>query len=176
MQLLTFTIASDTYAIESRRVIEVVPLVPSRPVPRAPHYVRGVFVYRGRLLPLIDLGQRLADTAPRDRLGTRVIVVDCNPVDGSTTVRLGLVADNVLSICSTSAADSSLPPLRSDDAACLGPLLRIDGGTIQVLAVDRLLPRDVAASLTAATPCVTAPPAASLEPRPLPRDPASPLP
>ena len=47
-------------AIESRSVIEVLPLVPARPIPLMPDYVRGIFTYRGRLVPLIDLGRRFA--------------------------------------------------------------------------------------------------------------------
>ena len=59
MQLLTFSIAGQPYAIESRRVIEVLPLVSARPLPRAPDYLLGIFTYRGRLLPLVDLARRL---------------------------------------------------------------------------------------------------------------------
>ena len=46
-------------AIESRFVIEVLPLVPHRPLPLLPEYVSGMFVYRGRLVPVVDLGMRL---------------------------------------------------------------------------------------------------------------------
>ena len=63
MQLLTFTVAGQTYAIESRRVVEVLPLVPARPIPHPPAYIRGIFTYRGRLVPLVDLGSGL----PPDR-------------------------------------------------------------------------------------------------------------
>ena len=67
MQLLTFTVAGQTYAIESRRVVEVLPLVPARPIPHTPAYIRGIFTYRGRLVPLLDLGQRLAEIRRRLR-------------------------------------------------------------------------------------------------------------
>ena len=36
MQLLTFSIAGEPFAIEARLVIEVLPLVPARPIPQ-PH-------------------------------------------------------------------------------------------------------------------------------------------
>ena len=44
MQLLTFTIGAEDYAIESRRVVEVVPLVATRPIPRTPDFIRGIFI------------------------------------------------------------------------------------------------------------------------------------
>jgi chemotaxis-related protein WspB len=58
MQLLTFSIAGEPYAIEARLVIEVLPLVPARPLPQVPDYVLGIFTYRGDLVPLVDLGRR----------------------------------------------------------------------------------------------------------------------
>jgi chemotaxis-related protein WspB len=75
MQLLTFTVAGQVYAVESRVVIEVLPLVPARPIPHTPDFIRGIFTYRGGLVPLLDLGLRLAGRPPQERLSTRVIVV-----------------------------------------------------------------------------------------------------
>ena len=150
MQLLTFTVGSELYAIESRRVVEVLPLVPARAIPRAPAYVRGVFTYRGQLVPLVDLGKRLADAPLRERLSTRVIVVACDPTEVTGTpasFRLGIVAENVLAVRSTTASDASLAPLHVPDAPYLGRLLRIDDRTVQLLAVEHLLPRDLAAGL-----------------------------
>jgi chemotaxis-related protein WspB len=146
MQLLSFTIAGEPYAIESRRVVEVLPLVPARPIPRTPEYIRGVFTYRGTLVPLVDLGRRLADTPPTERLSTRVIVVDYLP-PGGRPGRLGLVAENVISIVAAERAETALPPLELEAAPFLGRILRIDGRTVQVVDVDRLLPAELAAGL-----------------------------
>ena len=147
MQLLTFTVAGESYAIESRRVVEVLPLVPARPIPHTPGYVRGVFTYRGSLVPLIDLGRRLGDVALEERLSTRVIVVEYLPPGAARTARLGLVAENVISIVAAERAETSLPALELESAPFLGRILRIDGRTTQVVDVDRLLPADLAAGL-----------------------------
>lgn len=146
MQLLSFTAAGEPYAIESRRVVEVLPLVPARPIPRTPDYVLGVFTYRGTLVPLIDLGRRLADAPPATRLSTRVIVVDSAPPAGRPG-RLGLVAENVISIVPGERTETSLPPLKLDAAPFLGRMLRIGGRTVQLVDVDRLLPAELAAGL-----------------------------
>ncbi len=147
MQLLMFTVAGEAYAIESRRVVEVLPLVPARPIPHTPGYVRGVFTYRGSLVPLIDLGRRLADAPLAERLSTRVIVVDYLPGGGARPGQLGLVAENVISIVAAERAETALPPLELAEAAFLGRILRIAGRTVQVVEVDRLLPADLAAGL-----------------------------
>ena len=147
MQLLTFTVAGESYAIESRRVVEVLPLVPARPIPHTPGYVRGVFTYRGSLVPLVDLGRRLGNVALEERLSTRVIVVEYLPPHAARPARLGLVAENVISIIDAERAETSLPALELESAPFLGRMLRIDGRTMQVVDVDRLLPADLAAGL-----------------------------
>lgn len=146
MQLLTFTVAGQTYAIESRRVVEVLPLVPARPIPHTPPYIRGIFTYRGRLVPLVDLGQRLATGPLAERLSTRVIVVEWAPA-GRDPQRLGLVAENVISICSADDAEATLPSLDFHDAPFLGKIMRIGGRTIQLIAIEQLLPPDVSTGL-----------------------------
>ena len=157
MQLLTFTVAGESYAIESRRVVEVLPLVPARPIPHTPGYVRGVFTYRGNLVPLIDLGRRLGDVALEERLSTRAIVVDYLPPGAGRPARLGLVAENVISIVAAERAETSLPALALESAPFLGRLLRIDGRTMQVVDVDRILPEDLAAGLFPAPPMEATP-------------------
>src|SRR5207302_1737530 len=56
MLLLVFRVAEDAYAIEAGRVVEVVPRVALRRLPHAPEALAGVFRYRGRVVPVIELG------------------------------------------------------------------------------------------------------------------------
>lgn len=155
MQLLTFSVAGEPYAIASRRVVEVLPRVPARPVPLAPDYLLGVFTYRGSLVPLVDLARRLGVAPATERLSTRVIVVDAAAGDGS--VRLGLVAENVVAVRSADGAEASLPPLGLPGADFLDRILRLGRDTVQLLDVDRLLPGELLAGLRSAAPA--APPA-----------------
>lgn len=158
MQILTFTVAGHPYAIPSRTVLEVLPLVPVRPIPLLPDYVPGVFTYRGLLVPLLDLGRRFnaaaSDPEARRRLSTRVIVVQFAARAAATTqrgeasaeplppVRLGLVADNVVSI-QTVAADADAGAVDVGETAFLGRLVRIRGSTVQMIVVEHLLPDDL---------------------------------
>jgi chemotaxis-related protein WspB len=149
MQLLTFSIGGHPYAIESRRIVELLPLVAARPLPHMPPCVRGLFTYRGRLLPLVDLGLLLgAGTAP-DLLSTRVIVVSLDhDAEAGIPVRqrgrqLGLVAEQVISIQSTDGTAAILPHLKLASAPYLGAVYRLGRVTIQVLDIDRLLPDDL---------------------------------
>ena len=151
MQVLSFTIAGNAYAIESRQVIEVLPLVPARPIPLAPGYVRGMFTYRGHFVPLVDHARRLADGLLGERLSTRVIVVEfMSPAAAEPAapkpVRLGLVAENVISICSAGDA-AGAPAMHLEEAPFLGRMLRIGGRPVQMIVVERLLPPALLAGL-----------------------------
>jgi chemotaxis-related protein WspB len=154
MQLLTFTIAGQPYAIPSKRVIEVLPLVPARPVPGMPGYVTGLFNYRGQLLPLIDLGTRIAAAPPPRRLSTRVIVVEFPAGAGveagaAGLARMGLVAENVISIRSVEGESSPLATMALPHAPYLGRILRLeertgtDATTVQLIELERLLPEEL---------------------------------
>jgi chemotaxis-related protein WspB len=164
MQLLTFTVAGQPYAIESRRVIEVLPLVPARPIPLMPDYVRGIFTYRGQLVPLVDLRSRFraegtTPAAPPARLSTRVIVVEFIPSgaaptpgtgagdQSATPVRLGLIAEDVISIQSAAAADVTFSSMELGHAPFLGRILRLEGSTVQVISVEHLLPVELMAGI-----------------------------
>ncbi len=153
MQLLTFTIGGQAYAIESKKVVEVLPLVTTRPIPHLPDYLPGIFTYRGRFVPLVDLGLRINGTPLTRRLSTRVIVVEIGSgEDGpsslsSRLVRFGIMAENVVTIRSTgtAAGDTEAKELAAD--AYLGRLLRLDGQTVQMLLPEHVIPDDLLASL-----------------------------
>lgn len=164
MHILTFTVAGQPYAIPSRKVLEVLPLVPARPVPLLPDYVSGVFTYRGQLVPLVDLGRRFgapaAEHADRRRLSTRVIIVEfagpAPSADAPSAVapprmlRLGLVADDVVSIQETTGAEAAPAESSMTHAPFLGRLLRLPGGTVQMVVVEFLLPADLVQGLVVA--------------------------
>jgi len=157
MQLLTFTVAGQAYAVESRTVVEVLPLVPARPIPGTPAYVRGIFSYRGGFVPLVDLGERLVGRPPQERLSTRVVVVECAAPAGAGSVRLGLVAENVIAIRAAQDAEAELPALELPDAPFLGRIYRLPDGTVQLIDPARLLPPDLAAGLFPLSPAVPQP-------------------
>ena len=64
MLALTFAAGGDRLALDIRRVAEVVPRVRLAPLAGAPAWLAGTFVYRGQVVPVIDLHrlrQRMVD-------------------------------------------------------------------------------------------------------------------
>ena len=81
MLLLTFTAGANRYAVDVTRVVELVPRVELRQIPHAPAFLAGLLGYRGKVVPVIDLGL-LLDVGPcRDCLSTRIILVNDSPDD-----------------------------------------------------------------------------------------------
>jgi chemotaxis-related protein WspB len=69
--MLLLHIGKDVYAVDCDRVVEVVPLVVLKEIPHAPPHVAGVFDYRGRIVPVVDLCVILARRRCAARLSSR---------------------------------------------------------------------------------------------------------
>ena len=67
------------YAFEAPLVIEVVRLGPLTRLPAAPAFLPGVFTHRGEVLPVLDVGQLVGQSAIPIRPSTRAAIVHCGP-------------------------------------------------------------------------------------------------
>ena len=138
MLLLTLRVGDDLYAIRAARVVEVVPQVTLRALPHAPEYLTGLFDYRGRVVPVVDLGLLMGRGACHARLNTRIVVVDGAPEGGEQRL-LGLVAERVSDVVQFDDARADAPPMALEQAPYLGTIVRADQGLVQVIEVDRVL-------------------------------------
>src|SRR4051812_11201026 len=93
MLFLLFKLGKDRYAIEASRVVEVVPLLELRKIPQAPEGIAGVFNYRGKPVPAIDLCQLTVNQRAAHRLSTRIIVINSADSRGRHQL-LGLIAEH----------------------------------------------------------------------------------
>jgi chemotaxis-related protein WspB len=137
MLLLKFEIGTAAYAIDSARIEEVVPRVQLRSVPHAPDYLPGVFHYRGKVIPVVDIGLLLGGEAALDRLSTRIMVVRTGP-NGSRL--LGLLACGVSDLVRVDAAKLQPAAVQLSRAPYLGDVAETPDGLLQLLLVDNVLP------------------------------------
>jgi purine-binding chemotaxis protein CheW len=87
LEVATFLLASEQYAIETQYVREVVRLTEYTPLPGSPPFLRGVMNLRGEILAIIDLRTFLG--VPDKALGdlSRVLVL------GGERAEFGVLAD-----------------------------------------------------------------------------------
>ena len=132
MLALTFQVGADRVAIDVRRVRRVVPLVRLSAAPAEVPALAGVFVYRGQVVPVVDLFRLAgAGTCPT-QLSSRIILV---PYPRGTDGLVGLLASQVADIRELSTPDA---PYRTT-AQGLGPPLPDGAAVIRLLDASQLL-------------------------------------
>jgi purine-binding chemotaxis protein CheW len=99
VQLCTFRIGGEDYAVDIMRVREIIQPLPITPVPRAPAFVEGVVRLRGEVIPVIDVRKRFGLPPSAASRRTKFLVVH---VAGR---RIGLVVDEVCEVVRLSRAE-----------------------------------------------------------------------
>jgi chemotaxis-related protein WspB len=150
MLLLMFRIADDSYAVDAARVVEVVPKVALRPVPHAPEMLVGLFHYRDTIAPVIDLGVLLGSSPCRERLSTRIVVVEYARTERSGAL-LGLLAERVDDL-KTVPGRPIFPAMPLPRAPYLGPIVQADDILVQLIDVDRVVPEELREGLFGMVP------------------------
>jgi len=91
-QLVAFVLADEVYGVEIAAIQEIIRLLEITQIPRAAPDIEGVINLRGKIVPILNLRQRLGLPPAERTRATRVIVVeieDCTVgmiVDGVTGV------------------------------------------------------------------------------------------
>ena len=163
MLMLLLHLDNERYALKSKQIIEVAPLVELKKQPHAPDYVSGVFNYRRQIVPVIDLCQLIQGRPCHTHLSTRIILVNygANPLNDEKAVRnfngreqnhhellpyrpfiLGLMAERVVETLNVSDADLVDARLRVEAAPYLGKMILDEQGMIQCIRIEDLLTED----------------------------------
>jgi chemotaxis-related protein WspB len=143
MLFLICQLGGERYALEVSRIVEVVPLLALKRLPRAPNGVAGVFNYRGQPVPAIDLSALTVGEPAAERLSTRIVVVKYPGVGGRNHL-LGLIAEYATELLRKEPQDFVDSGVKIGAAPYLGPVLMDGGGrTIQWLFEQRLLSKPV---------------------------------
>jgi chemotaxis-related protein WspB len=142
MLFLLFQLGNDRYALEASRVVEVVPLLELKQVPQAPPGFAGIFNFRGRPVPAVDLCELTTGQPSRERLSTRIIIVNYRDGRGKEQL-LGLVAEQATGTLRKDPRDFIDSGVRLDSASYLGPVYMDPRGPIQWVDEQRLLSEQV---------------------------------
>jgi chemotaxis-related protein WspB len=142
MLFLIFQLGKDRYALEASRVVEVVPLLELKQLPQAPRGVAGIFNYRGRPVPAVDLCALTLGQPASERFSTRIIIVNY-PDDRGTSHLLGLIAEHATEMLRKDAKDFVDSGVKLSGAPYLGPILMDNQSPVQWIYEQRLLPEPV---------------------------------
>jgi chemotaxis-related protein WspB len=138
MLVLTFQVGGQRLALDVRRVREVVPHVRLARVAWGPPWLAGVFVYRGQVVPVLDLHRLAGDGECPRHLSTRIILVPRG--HGGEEGLLGLLAAQVADVRDLEPPRPGRGRLAAPDRPDFGPVL-VDGrDVVHFVDPDRLLP------------------------------------
>ena len=146
MLFLVFKIGNDRYALDASRVVEVVPLLSLKAMPQAPAGFAGIFNYRGKPVPALDLCRLTLGRASREQLSTRIIILACTGKNGAQHL-LGLIAENATEILRKQQTDFVNTGVSLPNAPYLGPVLMENGSAIQLIYDQHLLSESAQSAL-----------------------------
>jgi len=121
LQLVTFEVAGEEFAVDILRVQEINRMMALTRVPQSPPEVEGVINLRGKIIPVADLRKRFGLPAAERSEASRIVVVE---IHGRT---LGFIVDKVNEVLRISSsivepAPSMVCSIDSDFIAGVGKL------------------------------------------------------
>ncbi|CAM2005095.1 chemotaxis protein CheW [Acanthopleuribacter pedis] len=138
MLIVPFQINDKTYAVDARVVKRVLPYCEPTELLEGRLPVLGLTRYNGRMMPVIDLVQRLVGRPHLARLSTRSFLVEI-PYRGQWHPTL-LLAEGVTGTRKLDPKrDNPTDPVLASDQTYLGEVLAHDGWLIQMIEVEQLL-------------------------------------
>ncbi|MGZ2485240.1 purine-binding chemotaxis protein CheW [Rhizobium pisi] len=122
VEVLTFDLNGETFALEAVIVQEILDLLPETAVPGSQPFVASVINFRGKVIPLADLRLAFGMEAAEATIDSRFIVIEID-LQGEQTL-VGLRTDKVNEVTTLAKTASEAPPSigmrwRADYINCL---------------------------------------------------------
>ncbi|MBF0506822.1 MAG: chemotaxis protein CheW [Nitrospirae bacterium] len=135
LQLVTFGLGGEEYAVDILKVQEINRMKEITKVPNAPSCVEGVINLRGKVMPVIDLRKKFGLESKENDAQSRIMIMD---VQGIT---MGLVVDGVSEVLRIpSDIVDPTPPMASEAGAeFIMGIAKLEERLIILLDMDRLI-------------------------------------
>lgn len=136
LELLTYVIANEHYAVDIERIVEIVTPRAVTRIPNADPSIVGIISLRGTIVTLVDVRRRLHHPpAGEANADTRIVVVDYH----NETV--GFIVDRVLRVVKAAPGEIEPPPIvhASELDESVRGVFRANGALTILLDLDKLL-------------------------------------
>lgn len=140
MLVVTFQIGEHRIAMDIRQIVQVIPCIPVRPVAFSATWQTGVIIFRGNVIPIVDLALVFGVESCPSRLSTRIILVETDHLGRSMIV--GLLAAQVSDVTSMEEIHSKHfkeLPTDAGSQPSLGKVILDDVGILNLAHVNQLL-------------------------------------
>ncbi len=146
MLFVLFYVRDECYAIAGKKVVEVVPCVKMRKLPKTPAYVAGLLNYRGVGVPVLDLCALFSGDGCSSLMSSRILLVTLRDEKGVEHT-LGLLAENVTDTVDCDPDEFSATGITNPETPFLGDIATIKERIVQRIEIDALLPKPVRETL-----------------------------
>ncbi len=136
---LLFSLGPDRYALPANAVRKVMPLQRLKHVPEAPVWVAGLLSYRGEIIPVLDLCQRVFGRAARHSINTRLVLLHYSQAQS-----LGLILEQANQVVRLPLSAQKTMGLDAGGDYLGAVQTQGSGEVIQRISIAGLLPPDVA--------------------------------
>jgi chemotaxis-related protein WspB len=142
MLILQFRMGEDTYALDTRQVLRVLPAARLKRLPAAPAGIAGLLNFEGAPVPVVDLSALALGHPAAEHLSTRIILTELPRPAGASRL-LGLLAEHATNTLRCESADFVSAGITPPGARYLGPVASIGGTLVQRIEPERLLSAEV---------------------------------
>ncbi len=111
VEVVTFEMAGQQYALDIRLAREIVEMIPITPIPRSPSHITGIINLRGEITTILNLYRLLGLPDPGPGEGQKIVVLVPEAAEGSN---VGIIVDNVHSV---NQVPSSRIELKGEDSS-----------------------------------------------------------
>ena len=135
LEVLTFIIAGEHYALDIERIVEIVKPRPITRVPNADSAIVGIISLRGTIVTLLDIRSRLRHRHDGETQDTRIIVIEHQEEP------VGFEVDRVLRVVKIGAGEVEGHPVvhASEQDESIRGVFRHAGSLTILLDLDKLL-------------------------------------
>ena len=130
-KIVTFSLGEKTFVIDMRALIEIREWEEPTPLPRVPHYIKGVANLRGTVIPIIGLAERLGWEPSVPHARSCILVVS---IGGK---QAGFLVDEVADIVLIKESDiKPAPEIDIDDSNVIAGLVQVAARAQEGLTED----------------------------------------
>ena len=137
LQLVTFTLGNEEYAVDIRKVHEINRMKGITKIPNAPSYVEGVINLRGKVIPVVNLRERLGLEGKGNDEHLRIMIMAVREIT------MGLIVDSVSEVLRIPSDIVEPPPPISSGIGTefINGIAKLEDRLIILLDMDMLFGR-----------------------------------
>lgn len=145
MLLLCFHLGKERYALPSQSIDQVLPYVSCRRLPLAPVWLKGLMIYEGHPVPVIDLCQVAQQKNVCQQLGTRMLLM--HVIWQGDEKHVAFLVERMTQTCRTSELHFEASGVSMKQSPWLGQVAYDAGEILQILKPEAFLTKDICALL-----------------------------